>query len=183
MNTQKGLKYLLDYYKTYNDYKQVMVRIPDEYRLKLPEDTALHFVGGPQGGDQYEALLETVKYSDQKFHIPFVMGQEKINILKSADAIVFPSVHEPFGIVGLEAFASGVPLITTRVNGIADYANDSNSIKCELSADSIRQSIDKLWSMPEQEKQEMLSSAKESAKKFNWEEISNQMVSELRSLL
>lgn len=183
MNTQKGVKHMFDFYKIHEGNRRMMAKIPDEYVLNLPEDTALHFVGGPIGGDQYEALLETVKYNKQKFHIPFVSGQEKINVLKSADAILFPSTHEPFGIVGLEAFASGVPLITTRVDGIADYSDDTNSIKCDASSHSIREAIDKLFTMPEEEKQKMVQNARETAKRFNWADISKQMHDELKALL
>lgn len=182
MNSQKGVKHLFDYYAVYEGGKRFMTAIPSQYRFTPPEDTAIHFVGGGIGGDQYDCLLETVKNNPQKFHIPFVMGQEKIDILKSADAIIFPSVHEPFGIVGLEAFAAGVPLITSRVNGIADYANDSNSIKCELSALSIRESIEKLFKMPEEEKQRMIQNGKETAKKFNWKDIASKMIEELKNI-
>jgi glycosyltransferase involved in cell wall biosynthesis len=183
MNTQKGVKHLFDYYGLVEKDRRVgLVAIPDEHRLKLPDDTALHFVGGPIGGDQYDALMATVQNSDCKFHIPFVNGQEKIDLLKSADAILFPSIHEPFGIVGLEAFASGVPLITTAVDGISDYADESNCIKCNPSAKSIRESIDKLFSMKEFDKLKMINNAKETAKKFNWKSIADKMVNELKKL-
>lgn len=178
MNTQKGLKHLLDFYSRNNQN----VIIPDEHRLKLPEDTALHFVGGPIGGDQYNALMETVRHSKEKFHIPFVSGEEKISLLKSADAILFPSVHEPFGIVGLEAFAAGTPLITTRVDGISDYASDENSIKCEPSAASIRNAIDKLFAMSREERKTLTENAKVVAQKFKWGEIADKMVIELKLL-
>lgn len=184
MNTQKGVKHLFDYYGLVDkDRRAGLVAIPDEYRLKLPEDTALHFVGGPIGGDQYDALMATVQNSETKFHIPFVNGQEKIDLLKSADAILFPSIHEPFGIVGLEAFASGVPLITTRVDGISDYSNDSNSIKCNPTAKSIREAIDTLFAMQDSEKSKMIKNAKETARKFNWQDIAEKMTKELKDLL
>jgi 1,4-alpha-glucan branching enzyme len=182
MNTQKGIKYLFDYYAVHEGRRRYLARIPDSERLILPEDTALHFVGGPIGGDQWDSMLETVKNSDQKFHIPFVSGQEKIDLLKSADAIIFPSVHEPFGIVGLEAFAAGVPLITSMVDGIADYANESNSIKCELSSAGVRSAIDRLFSMPESERRAMIENGFETAERFNWKDIAEQFILELRSL-
>lgn len=185
ISTQKGVRFLFDYYAQYSkeQNQRLLFRVPDEHRLKLPEDTALHFVGGPVGSDQYDSLLETVKYNPQKFHIPFATGAEKVRILKSADAIVFPSSHEPFGIVGLEAFAAGVPLITTRVDGISDYADDTNSIKCETNAASIRQAIDRLWSMPKEEVDAMLAAARETAKHFNWDIAAQRTYDEFVSLL
>lgn len=39
---------------------------------------------------------------------------------EAADAFVFPSVYEPFGLVVLEALAAGCPVITTDADGPAD---------------------------------------------------------------
>jgi glycosyltransferase involved in cell wall biosynthesis len=43
---------------------------------------------------------------------------------KAAEFFVLPSVHEPFGIVVLEAWAAGVPVLASRVGGIPDFAVD-----------------------------------------------------------
>jgi glycosyltransferase involved in cell wall biosynthesis len=183
MNTQKGLRYLMDYYGFVDNNGRHLIALPREYRLELPEDTALHFVGGPVGGDQFDALLETVKSNPQKFHIPFIHGDEKIALLKSADAIVFPSIHEPFGIVGLEAFAANVPLITTGVDGIADYANEDNCIMVKADAKSIRKGIDRCFAMSQEERTKMLEEAKKTAFDFNWEKAAELTINELTLLL
>jgi len=38
----------------------------------------------------------------------------------SADALVIPSVYEPFGIVALEGMAAGVPVVAADVGGLAE---------------------------------------------------------------
>jgi glycosyltransferase involved in cell wall biosynthesis len=43
---------------------------------------------------------------------------------KAADFFVLPSLHEPFGIVVLEAWAAGCPVLASRLGGIVDFATD-----------------------------------------------------------
>ncbi|MBM4164230.1 MAG: glycosyltransferase family 4 protein [Lentisphaerae bacterium] len=47
---------------------------------------------------------------------------------KAADVFVLPTVHEPFGIVILEAWAAGVPVIASRVGGIPGFSHDGQDI-------------------------------------------------------
>ena len=44
-----------------------------------------------------------------------------------ADAFVLPSVHEPFGIVALEAWTYGLPLIASAVGGLRDFVKDGEN--------------------------------------------------------
>ena len=45
---------------------------------------------------------------------------ELVNLLHTADAAVLPSHYEPFGIVALEAAATGIPLVTSNVGGLGE---------------------------------------------------------------
>ena len=45
----------------------------------------------------------------------------------SANVFVLPSVHEPFGIVALEAMARGIPLIASNVGGLPDFVKDGEN--------------------------------------------------------
>ncbi len=47
---------------------------------------------------------------------------------RAAEMFVLPSVHEPFGIVVLEAWAAGVPVIASRVGGIPGFATDRENL-------------------------------------------------------
>jgi len=44
-----------------------------------------------------------------------------------ADALVFPTRFDPFPLVCLEAMACGLPVITTRVNGVSDIIRDGSN--------------------------------------------------------
>ncbi len=47
---------------------------------------------------------------------------------KAAEQFVLPTHHEPFGIVILEAWAAGVPVVAHRVGGIPGFATDGENI-------------------------------------------------------
>lgn len=42
----------------------------------------------------------------------------------AADVFLLPSIHEPFGIVILEAWAAGVPVVASRVGGVPSFVED-----------------------------------------------------------
>lgn len=44
-----------------------------------------------------------------------------------ADLLIHPNTREPFGLVPLEAMASGLPVVLPRAGGVLDYADETNS--------------------------------------------------------
>ena len=54
------------------------------------------------------------------------MNGDLINLYKSADVVCVPSRNEPFGIVVLEAWAAGKPVVVTRSGGPAEIVTHNN---------------------------------------------------------
>jgi glycosyltransferase involved in cell wall biosynthesis len=52
-------------------------------------------------------------------------------LYRAADALVFPSVKEGFGLVVLEAMASGIPVVTSRIAPFTEYLDDHDVLWCE----------------------------------------------------
>ncbi len=74
-------------------------------------------------GTQYEWLVEQARKHKVLKAVTFVGRvdhQGLVQLLHSADAAVLPSHYEPFGIVALEAAATGAPLVTSNVGGLGE---------------------------------------------------------------
>lgn len=52
-------------------------------------------------------------------------------LYRAATALVFPSTKEGFGLVVLEAMASGVPVVTSRIAPFVEYLGDDDVVWCD----------------------------------------------------
>ncbi len=81
----------------------------------------LYFIGG-------EALtLEEIKMSDEKrvkIHTGRLSDSEMVSVIRSADALIYPTKYEGFGIPPLESLAVGTPVITTNCSSIPEVVGD-----------------------------------------------------------
>jgi glycosyltransferase-like protein len=60
-----------------------------------------------------------------------VPDAEMPSLYRLADALIFPSVKEGFGLVVLEAMASGVPVVTSRIAPFTEYLHDDDVVWCD----------------------------------------------------
>jgi glycosyltransferase involved in cell wall biosynthesis len=98
----------------------------------LPDDIDFYFVVSEKNADIsiYKKIREKVN-NKNIFHIPGLYGQDKIDFLLEMDGVVMPSIHEPFGIVALEALISNCLFISTGTGGIGDIVNGIDWFKIE----------------------------------------------------
>ena len=94
----------------------------------LPRDPHCHLLlVGPVTSPWYcEEVRERAKklgVADRLTIVPGVPpGDPRLKaILHEADLFVLPSLHEPFGIVALEAWAAGLPVLASGAGGLADF--------------------------------------------------------------
>jgi glycosyltransferase involved in cell wall biosynthesis len=140
---------------------------------EIPENIDLFFVGDGRGGESscYNMVMQKCN-NKNIFHIDFAYDDEKRDIMKSADAIIMPSIHEPFGIVGLEALASKTLLISSFQDGISEYLSEDVGIYCGTEVDTIESSLYQLLSMGDKEKSIKIDKGYKIAQKFDWDNIS-----------
>ena len=54
----------------------------------------------------------------------FVDSSTLVSLYRSSDVCVVPSLHEPFGMVALEAMAAGTPAVVSDVGGLSEIVED-----------------------------------------------------------
>ncbi len=80
--------------------------------------------------DEIQAAIRTSGLEGRVLMIPGFAPDDPLlpSAYRAASVFVLPTVHEPFGIVILEAWASGTPAIASRVGGIPGFTHDGRDI-------------------------------------------------------
>ena len=102
------------------------------FRAYLDEaKTGLLTIGGD--GDELETLHLLAAELDLLPNVNFTgWVEDAAEFLAQGDVFVLPSLDEPFGIVVLEAMASGKPIISTRTQGPITILDDQSAYFVEI---------------------------------------------------
>jgi glycosyltransferase involved in cell wall biosynthesis len=141
-------------------------------KARVPEEIDLIFIGSKEMADSVclQAINQKIHSEKNVYMLDATYGKEKIRVMKSADAIIVPSYHEPFGTVGLEGLAAGCTVLTSREGGLSDYLVESTSIYCGTESTSIEDAYQKLLHLTPEKKNEIRQAGFEMCEKFSTEE-------------
>lgn len=151
-----------------------MKNVESLLNVNLPENVELLFAGGTRAGNGsvFDKMIQKCNESTKHHYLGYCYGSEKEDLFDSVDAVIIPSIHEPFGIVGLEAFASNRVLIASSVNGMNDYCSEGNFINCGTTEQTIQSAIASFSEMSFLERKGIASNGYETSKKFDWKVLS-----------
>jgi len=92
-------------------------------RAFAEQDQSAHLVlaGSDMGGLQQALALAAALGVRDRVHVEGVLaGRRRIELLADADVVVYPSEHEIFGLVPLEALLSGTPVVVADDSGCGE---------------------------------------------------------------
>ena len=102
---------------------QVLLEAAPEVIKSVPD---VHFFIAGKGPMEAQ-LKEQAKNLGLESHVSFlgyIEEEMKIALYTQAQAAVFPSLYEPFGIVVLEAMAAGAPVVVSDTGGMAEIVKN-----------------------------------------------------------
>ena len=101
--------------------------------LQQHPDTQLLLIG-PVTIDAYQRqILQRIEQLGVQQHVSLIPGLTADDPLlrgayHAAEVFCLPSLHEPFGIVVLEAWAAGLPVVAARVGGIPSFTSHGENV-------------------------------------------------------
>jgi UDP-glucose:(heptosyl)LPS alpha-1,3-glucosyltransferase len=161
-----------------------------------PEEIVILFVGTFERKGLFN-LISALKTFDRPFRL-FVVGQgpqaKAEELLKAAglegkaiffghrkdveryyraaDMFVLPSLYDPFGLVGIEALATGLPSIVSRASGVSQHIENGVNGYVIENADSVQELANALVRLGADLKTRDLSkAARDSVKASQWNDI------------
>ena len=168
----------LDYQKN----QLLLVRAFAEF-AKLHPCHRLVLIGAATVAAYHQEILAEVtrlELGDRVTIIPGLLPDDPLlpSAYRAAEMFVLPTAHEPFGIVILEAWAAGVPVIATRIGGIPGFATHNANIRLFENGDGGRLEVELALLADHPEWRERLSAAarQEVAAQYDWSRIGDRLL-------
>lgn len=137
--------------------------------------------GDGRGSKNIKYQISNIKYRDHIKLLGYVSKTEKYELLRGAEAFVFPSWYEGFGLPILEAQSVGVPVITSNISAMPEvggraalYADPANP---ESIADAMRRVAE-----DQKVRDDLIATGYENTKRFSWETCARETLSVLAKL-
>ena len=147
--------------------------------LLLAPDISLA-VAGRLEGSPYPTLAKSMGLDHRVYFLGFQADMPRL--MRSADFFLLPSKYEPFGLVVLEAMASGLPVLTSKEAGIAPLIDQDvgQVLDDPDDASTLASWMQSLAADPERRRR-MGARARRVAEAHSWKAMSRSYVELLRS--
>lgn len=147
-------------------------RIVEAFNQLEPQTTDLRLqlvlVGSPGYG--YEKIQEAIAQSSNKHRIRllgWVAPDDLAALMGAAEAFVFPSLSEGFGMPVLEALAAGTPVVCTRGSSLEEVGGDAAIYADSHSAQDIAAAMRRALA-DSSYREQLIQKGRERVKEFSW---------------
>lgn len=132
---------------------------------------------GKEGWNYQEVYAEIMRYNLSKYiHTLGYLSENSIrNLYNLAQALVFPSFYEGFGMPPLEAMQSGCPVIASNSSSLPEVVGEAAISVDPSQVSELSTAMGKILSDPQLRKK-LSSAGIEQAKKFSWKKSAEQLI-------
>ena len=142
----------------------------------------LTVVGGGQMEKQFRKIVTERELSDV-IKIAGRMDSEKMpEVYRQNDIFISASMQEGMSNAMLEAMSSGLPIVTTRCEGLAELIDGNGLIVERDNVEEIAKAVKRLADDPELYKR-MSTAARKQAEKFNWANVASSYIEQYRKII
>ena len=131
-------------------------------------------------GDMRDALESRIRQLGVAHAVRFLgyrNGDELVRLYKLAEVVCMPSRNEPFGIVVLEAWSAGKPVIASQNGGPAEYVrHEVDGLKIYPNPESVVWGVDRMFSDPDRARWMGRNGRRAVQEQFTWDTITEQML-------
>ena len=127
---------------------------------------SLVLIGQPGYG--YSEVKNQIKKNKNIIFLGYVKNQDLAVFYNRAEAFIFPSFYEGFGIPILEAMACGCPVLASRVASIPEVGGQADLYFNPQDISEITQSMNKIIKHQDLKK-DLIAKGLEQVKNFSWE--------------
>ena len=150
------------------EFKRKGLRYIIEALPKIKGDVKL-LVVGKDDPEPYRKLASKLGVIDKVIFMGFV--QDISECYAASDIFVFPTLYEAFSLVTLEAVASGLPILATKVNGTEELiVNGYNGFFIERDGNDIAEKVNILVD-DDGLRKKMSKNARKTARNYSWEKV------------
>lgn len=150
-------------------------------------------IGPPTNPRYREKVAKEIERLELSDHVTMLDGfsyesEELVHAYHSADCFLLPSLHEPFGMVVLEAWASHLPVIVSHVGGLKHLVDDTlNGLAIDPTAppeaaDSLSSAVCLLAASTDLQRKLANAGFEKAASRYSWDHITEELVALYRSV-
>jgi glycosyltransferase involved in cell wall biosynthesis len=130
----------------------------------------LVMVGQPRLGEPaVEAAIAALPQAGRVVRLRYVAKQDLVALYQAADAFVFPSKYEGFGLPVLEAMKAGLPVVAARAGATPEVGGDAIRYVPPGDAEALAAELRKVLYLPQEERAALTAAARARAASFSWD--------------
>lgn len=166
------------YVGTLQPRKNIETIVDSFLRLAKNESTAQLVLAGGTGWGMGKVLdkIQKSSFKERIILTGYISEEEKAGLYKNAEAFLFPSQYEGFGIPVLESFSYGVPVITAKNSSLPEVGgNAAIYIENVMSSAELEECMKKILGLSEADRMLLSEKGIRQFNRFTWKKCAREI--------